>query len=669
MQFLRICAQHFKSFEALDVTLGDHGFVKINGVNATDNFSKSVGSGKSTIADAISYALTGETVKGNSSIDDVKNMYTKGVCSVQIDFIFKDIEYSIVRGEKDLLLIENGKDISKHLRRDTQQLISEKFPMFTPTFLGATVIIGQNMPNSFTNNKPSARKQILEDLTNSSFMIEEVKVMLADRKTEWTSELSNLNTERVVLESQVSSNNNAIIRAKGGLSNLRSSESISNDIILNDAKITEIDVEIAGVEQEVKKMNDVILAHSESHSKLETSYSDAVGESSKLSKKLDEARVTHSAATMKAMEGMLGKKQIIETVKASWRTEISAKDDERVKLIRQIASLKDVMTHCPTCKQALPDAHKFDTTAQESELEALIGAIASLHKKISEMDGELNPLLESIAKFRADNQTNPEIENLKSEIGNANINVGNARVEVSKSTNLLSGYQRSVSSLRDKISNLRSNISNIKEVISGLKIKFGEVDAMRSRFEQDILRAETEIKNAESSKLAIDKSVEAKQSRLSTLNQVISFATRDFRTILLRSIIKRLDAYAKHYCKKMLDTTEIEFWDDGNNISISFRGKDFGVLSGGESQIVKMCITLALKKTLEDLIGFTTNIMFFDEILDNCDQSTAQQIIELVTCLDLSSTFFISHHEDVYIPIDKTWTVTKTNNISQLRCD
>lgn len=667
MQFVRISASHFKSFETLEVTLGDHGFVKINGVNATDNFSKSVGSGKSTIADAISYALTGETVKGNSSMDDVKNMYTTGICRVQVDFIFNEIEYSIVRGEKDLLLIEGGNDISKHLRRETQQLISEKFPMFTPTFLGATVIIGQNMPNSFTNNKPSARKQILEELTNSSFMIEEVKAMLTERKTEWTSELSNLNTKKVVLESQVNSNNIAIARAKDGISGLRSSESISDEIVLNDGKIAEIELEINGINKEVENVNDTIMAHGETHTKLEEAYSAAVGESSKLSTKLDEARVAHSDATMKAMEGMLAEKQGIETEMVSVRGEISAKESEKGKLNRQIQTLKNAPTHCPTCKQPLPDAHKIDTTAQESEVEALAVAVSSLYTRSAQLGESLKPLLDKISKFKVENQTNSDIERLKSEISEANIAVANAREEVSKSRRLLSGHQETLNTLKSKISKLQSNISSIKDVISRLKIELGEVDVMRSRFEQDILRAETEIKNAELSKLSIDKEVEAKQARLSTLNQVISFASRDFRTILLTNIIQRLDAYAKHYCKKMLDTTAIEFKDDGNNISISFRGRDFGVLSGGESQIVKMCITLALKKTLEDLVGFTTNLMFFDEILDNADQSTAQQIVELVSGLELSSTFFISHHEDVYIPIDRTWTVTKTNNISQLR--
>ncbi len=666
MQFVQIRAENFKSFEKLYVKLDNHGFVKIDGVNNTDAFSKSVGSGKSTIADALSYALTGETIKGNSSVADVKNMYTKGVCSVTVDFVHNDVEYSIMRGENDLVLMENGQNISKHLKRDTQALIEEKFPMFTPTFLGATVIIGQNMPNSFTNNKPSARKQILEELTNSSFMIEEIKTMLVERKTEWSADLANLTTSVVVLESQISSNGEAIIRAKDVLGGLRDSKSVADEIVEKEQSIGTITLEIEGTEQEIKSVEEAMDDQRVEHGKLEEAFSTATGESVSWSKKLDEARIEHSVATMKAMEGMLGEKQSVESEVASLGAEISAKEGERDKLIKQIKELKSVMTHCPTCKQVLPDAHKLDTAVQEGELDALGEVLESLYTRRGQSKKKLDPIHARISKFRQDNQTSVEIEDIKSKIDEANVRVEAARSAVRASRGLLDGNQNVLNEKGGHINKLKSDISSIREMISELRVAMGEADAIRTQCQKDILRAEGEIKKAELEKLGIEKAIEAKRSRLSELAQVMSFASRDFRTILLTSIIKRLDAYAKAFCKKMLDTTEIVFKDDGNNIAIAFRGRDFGVLSGGESQVAKMCITLALKKTLEDLVGFTTNIIFLDEILDNCDQSTAQQIVELVAGLELSSTFFITHHEDVYLPIDRTWTVTKTNNISVL---
>lgn len=638
MRFYKLEADNFKSFEHLSVGLDGHGFVKIDGINNTDNFSESVGSGKSTIADALSYALTGETVKGNSSINDVKNMYTKGVCRVAVDFEHNGVEYQIVRGENELTIIEGGINISKHLKRETQELISQKFPMFTPTFIGATVIIGQNMPNAFTNNKPSARKQILEELTNSSFMIEEIKTMLAERKTDWQSEVGRLTTDIVVLDTQINGNRTTISRAQEKINSLRDSSEI-------EAELKEVAEFIADAERQLSVLNTNLTALSEAKES-------ASSELNALSSKLDDARVRHSDATMKAMESMLAERSAVDKKLTEVRGQYAAKNSEITKLRHHIQELKNAPTHCPTCKQPLPDAHIIDTTAQEEELGSLVAELNALQESGSALAESLKPLDENIQKFKQENQTNDEIEGLKKSIDECKSRVAEITSKMS--------------ACKSTITNGEGEVRAAKSKESSLQVQLGEVDSVRSGCMADIARAEEEISTAEESKSKLMKALEERQARLSTLNQVISFATRDFRTILLSSIIKRLDAYAKSYCRKMLDTTEIEFKDDGNNISISYRGRDFGVLSGGESQVVKMCITLALKKTLEDLVGFTTNIMFFDEILDNCDKATAQQLIELVSGLELSSTFFISHHDDVYLPVDKTWTVTKTDRISTL---
>lgn len=48
--------------------------------------------------------------------------------------------------------------------------------------LGSVIILGQGLPQRFTNNTPSGRKEILEKLSKSDFMIQDIKDKLADRK-------------------------------------------------------------------------------------------------------------------------------------------------------------------------------------------------------------------------------------------------------------------------------------------------------------------------------------------------------------------------------------------------------------------------------------------------------------------------------------------------------
>lgn len=638
MKFIRLSAKNFKSFKEAEINLDGNGFVRIEGVNNTDSFSSSVGSGKSTIADMLSYALTGETVKGNTSMSDIKNLYTDGVCRVEVEFEHNNTTYVIVRGENELSISEGGIDISKHLKRETQELIMQKFPFFTPTFIGATVIIGQNMPNAFTNNKPSARKQILEDLTNSSFMIEEIKTMLADKKTEWTSEVNNINTEIVVAGTKINSNEQTIERANSKLATLRSTADIKADLEAVTTKCDEISARLEDNRSALSELN-------EQKDKAQNDYAGYVT-------KLSDAKTTHNEEVMKALEGLLSKESNLNSELATVRADYRAKHNDVLRLEKQIEELKDAPTVCPMCKQALPHAHKIDTTAQEKEVADLEVELDKLRVRGEELSAEHTSISAEISTYKEEHKSNEEIDTLTE-------TVEASRQLVSELSDKVSSAQRGVRDAEAELNENRTHETKLRALLS-------EVDTVRNSCNEDIERANAEIKKIEEERKELNEKLEKKQNRLSVLNQIISFATRDFRTILLSSIIKRLDAYAKMFCKKMLETTEIEFKDDGNNISITYRGRDFGVLSGGESQVVKMCITLALKKTLEDLVGFTTNVMFFDEVLDNCDQSTAQQIIELVSSLDLSSTFFISHHQDVYLPVDQTWVVTKTDKISEL---
>lgn len=638
MKFIKLSAENFKSFKQVEINLDGNGFVKIDGVNNTDSFSSSVGSGKSTIADMLSYALTGETVKGNSSMSDIKNMYSNGTCRVEVEFEHNGVLYSISRGEGELTITEGGVNISKHLKKETQELINQKFPFFTPTFIGATVIIGQNMPNAFTNNKPSARKQILEELTNSSFMIEEIKTMLSDKKTDWSNELNELNTSIVVLDTKVSSAKNSIARAEQKLADLGDVEELKKQLEDTNNSVASL---TSDVEVEVKKLTDLNSQKSE----LQTEMMGVVA-------KLNTARKEHNDAVMKGVENLLASKSEAEKKLAESRAEYRSKSSEVDRIRAKIDELKNAPTVCPTCKQPLPQAHKLDTSAEEAELENLLEGLETLKTSGSSLSEEVDKISLEITEYKSKNETTDEIKSLENVFDTL--------------TNREGELEKNLSETQNKVELINAKLKDTERTKSGLELKISEAGALVKTCQEDIKNAEDEIEKSSIERKELNDKLEKKQAKLSVLNQVISFASRDFRTILLSSIIKRLDAYAKMFCKKMLETDEIEFKDDGNNISITYRGRDFGVLSGGESQIVKMCITLALKKTLEDLVGFTTNIMFFDEVLDNCDQSTAQQIIELVSDLGLSSTFFISHHSDVFLPVDQTWTVTKTDRISTL---
>jgi DNA repair exonuclease SbcCD ATPase subunit len=112
-------------------------------------------------------------------------------------------------------------------------------------------------------------------------------------------------------------------------------------------------------------------------------------------------------------------------------------------------------------------------------------------------------------------------------------------------------------------------------------------------------------------------------------------------------------------------TDLIEFTLDGNNLLISYNGKEYEALSGGERQKVDLIIQFAIRDMLCKHTSFSSNIIVMDEIFDNLDDIGCQKVIDLITkkLYDISSIFIITHHgNELNVPYDDIIRIEKDNN-------
>ena len=170
------------SFESAELNLDSTGYFIIKGINNNvGDSASSNGSGKSTIFEALCWGLTGETVRGTK---EVSNIYTNKGASVEVCFTVDRDEYIIIR-KKDpssLSFYVNGEDKSGKGIRDTEKLLNQYLPDLSSSLIGSVVVLGQGLPQRFTNNSPSGRKEILEKLSKSDFMIADLKDKIVDSK-------------------------------------------------------------------------------------------------------------------------------------------------------------------------------------------------------------------------------------------------------------------------------------------------------------------------------------------------------------------------------------------------------------------------------------------------------------------------------------------------------
>lgn len=183
IKFKNIKLKNFVSFKNEEIDLDKYqGFINIFGANNSDDSAKSNGSGKSSLFNSICWCLTGQTIQGSKKVE---NIFCSGETNVELNFVLDNKDYIIIRSKNpsNLKILSDGIDISGKGIRDTEKIIRELLPDIE-TIISSVVILGQGLPNRFTNNSPTGRKEVLEKLSKSDFMIEDIKDRLSNRQKE-----------------------------------------------------------------------------------------------------------------------------------------------------------------------------------------------------------------------------------------------------------------------------------------------------------------------------------------------------------------------------------------------------------------------------------------------------------------------------------------------------
>ena len=196
--FKHLSLTNFMSYEKASIDLNRQGNVLVGGINNNpDDSAKSNGCGKSSLFSALSWCLTGETVSGAT---DVSNIYSEGKTEVELTFDLDGDTYKIVRTKNpsNLFIYINGENKSGKGIRDTSKLL------LNSSLINSVIILGQGLPQRFTNNTPAGRKEVLEKLSNSDFMVLDLKNKLSNRKNVLEDKKRKLEDENLTLTTKSS---------------------------------------------------------------------------------------------------------------------------------------------------------------------------------------------------------------------------------------------------------------------------------------------------------------------------------------------------------------------------------------------------------------------------------------------------------------------------------
>ena len=607
--FKKVKLHNFMSFADTELDLNDMGNILVTGRNycKLDN-AYSNGSGKSSIFNAICFALTGETSQGVSN--GVENIFTNPEdCWVELEFE-ADGDLFVIKRIKtpwhNMKVYVNGEDVSGKGVRESTKVLMNYLPDLTSELISSAIILGQGLPYRFSNNNPAQRKEILEKLTKSDFMIQSIKDKLEMRQNTLRQNLRLKEDDLLSNTSQKSVYENRLSQINNQLEEYSSEDDIEDAI--TDLKsnieyttklVSQYNIDLTTLEKGLDELNKekselILKENNEFNNSIKT-----------LKDELDSLNAEHTDSVLS--------KKVLE------------------KEIKKLDSITDV---CPTCGQKIPDVNKPDTTEKKKELEAWKLKCNEQKHKIEELESKKDKLTEEF-KQNLDNKLD-DLDNLitdkKQDIDSVKASIVEYNNSLIKLTGDLYNYQ-----------NLKSNYDR-------LSVDKAEVTDKLDKLDNESIELNTDIVNI--------------KSHLNIVQQMVTIAKREFRGILLSNIIEFINKKVKQYSLSVFGTTELNFTLNENCIDITYHNKMYENLSGGEKQKIDIIIQLALRDILSKQLNIHTNLLICDEIYDNMDSISCQKITNLISTLtDISSIFIISHHaQDLEITYDSQLLVEKDEN-------
>lgn len=618
IQFKKVILHNFCSYGHVELDLQNRGFCLVSGQNncVKDN-ALSNGSGKSAIFSAICYALTGETISGvkanlkNISIDEPD-------CFVQLEFLYQKDLYSICRvvaPKSDLKIFRNDIDLSGKGIRESEKKLQDLLPELNKDLVASCIILGQGLPNKFSSFSPSGRKDLLERLTKSDFMIEDIKSRIMTRQQELVIKVRDFEDSLLTNRTQLNSHITNLTRLKATLENQQRPD-FDSLLAIQVTKLNELEAKMAELQEAITS----------AEIQLDNSNARLIELNAEKSKVCNEELAAYNTAYTE-----------LNSAKVKLEVEISTINNE-------IAKLSAITDTCPTCGQHLPNVSKPDTS--------------KLKATLADKTTSLNESKTNIQKC------NKQHQEYQAQINSAFME------DITNMSNIITTIKRSIQESKSQYQSCLTNLENEKAVYNKLNYDKQNWDSFITRQQNEIHQLELEVARLTNLISITSLAKDDYDQRISIVKKMDQLTKRDFRGFLLANIINYIDSKAKNYCETVFGTRELILEINGNALDITYCGKAFDSLSGGEKQRVDLILQLAIRDLLSSYLNLSANILVLDEITDFLDKKSCQAVMQLLEkeLNTIESVFIISHHADALgLPIDSHVHVVKNElGISEL---
>lgn len=676
--------------------------------SSTTLITGSNGVGKSSISEAITFALFGKSFRGINKPELVNTTNQKG-CLVKLTFDKNGKVYQISRGIKPNLfsISLNGIDLEEDAETKDFQKVLEGVLGFTYSDYIKVVLIGNANYKPLMQLTLPERREFVDSMLNVGVFTTMSAINKA-RVNDWKRERSELDIKRDAAKLVFDSATRAYAKVKE-IGDERETELLTK-IEYEKTKLSHIEV------PDLIQFNPLYPDAKANHDNASTTKSELL---SRVRKYMDDKTRKESTETsyreaLAAFEGCVTPQlpicpeedstlkprlaDINESITA-YRGELSSIKTTTGILSERIRFFND-HDSCEICAQSIQDSHKNEIISHcKSEASGLMRRYKELEANIDILNTERDEILSKIDNYnstlRAFNLLKTTYDNKVRENEYAKREVDRIKSELDKFeavdyTEACKEIAVQVQSLNESLEKFQSEMSNdqsLKETVEShnntVRLKQLERNNVNSRITEldneltafrnrdDGSQFLKEIANAQS---RLD-DMSSEESALVSKKKVLDAATELLKdTGIKASVVKMyvpvLNQLINQYLENMGASYQIVL-DENFNDSIKGRYKDefsYKALSQGERQRIDLATLFACRKVSQICSGSDSNLLILDEVGDSSmDFDGIESLFQIVsdTCSD-KNVFFVSHRVEMSDKCRSVIRLTKQNGFTKI---
>jgi DNA repair protein SbcC/Rad50 len=684
---------NFRKFKTstIDFPDGVTGIVGLNGV------------GKSTIFEAVAWVLYG-SVAARTSSDQIRreSALSSEPCRVELDFIFEENSYRIVREmtgkslSSSATVTVNGK-IAATGAEIVTSYIQKKLGMDFKSFF-TSIFAKQKELNALSSMVASERrplilrmlgidslddviKQIKLDRKEKDLLIEKINKDLVDSTGNvkidvFTKEIKNLEKQKSQdekinkklqekiksLEKKLKETEKKYILIKNNYEKIKDKkEELAQQKIKFDEK-EKLAIELKNLNNDLNEREKIIALQK----KKLTFFKDIELDIKSLEKRLNEIN--------NKIEDFIKKIEQKKTLNDRYKKDIGELELKKKK-IKEIGP----NAKCPTCERVLSDQFnnllkKFDEeiSKEEKDIESFLKEIKKLSEEKEIYIREQQALEKKKnylqTQLREKEKIKTTIENIVKEIEKEKIHLNKKQEQFEKLkkikfdkkelevvTNQVQEYYVKYQSLIEERDNKKDEISSkkidLERKASNIKLILQKIENLKEK----IVELEGFKKKLKENKIVVQ--------HLGMLSEVMS----DFRTHLISRIRPTLSYYSSDFFKRLTDGkySELEL-DENYNLLVYDNGFPYDIerFSGGEEDLANLCLRLAISEVITERAGGVFNFIILDEIFGSQDIYRRQNIMKALNGLTskFRQIFLITHIDELKNDMENIIFVTENED-------